>query len=71
MAIESGGLTSVVSVSVRTDTPSQTKDQRPETRQRGSMSKQEGWMRRVELVVVVIAVLVIALAYAISRMTAS
>jgi hypothetical protein len=35
------------------------------------MSKQEGWMRRVELVVVVIAVLVIALAYAISRMTAS
>ena len=34
------------------------------------MSKQEGWMRRVELIVVVVAVLVIALAYAISRMTA-
>ena len=33
------------------------------------MSKQEGWMRRVELVVVVVAVVVIAVAYAISRMT--
>jgi hypothetical protein len=33
------------------------------------MSKQEGWMRRVEVVIVVVAVLVIALAYAISRMS--
>jgi hypothetical protein len=33
------------------------------------MSKQEGWMRRVELVIVVVAVLVMALAYAISRMS--
>jgi len=33
------------------------------------MSKQEGWMRRVELIVVVAAVLVTALAYAISRIT--
>jgi hypothetical protein len=35
------------------------------------MSKQEGWMRRVELVVVVVAVLVIALAYAFSRLSPS
>jgi hypothetical protein len=34
------------------------------------MSTQEGWMRRVELIVVVVAVVLIALAYAISRMTA-
>ena len=33
------------------------------------MSKQEGWMRRVELIVVVVAVAVIAVAYAVSRMT--
>jgi hypothetical protein len=33
------------------------------------MPKQEGWVRRVELVVVVVAVLVIALAYAISRLS--
>jgi hypothetical protein len=35
------------------------------------MSKQEGWMRRVELVVVVVAVVVIALAYAFSRLSPS
>jgi hypothetical protein len=34
------------------------------------MSTQEGWMRRVELVVLVAAVLAIALAYAISRLSA-
>ena len=31
------------------------------------MSKQEGWMRRVEVVVVVVGVLVIALAYTFHR----
>jgi hypothetical protein len=35
-----------------------------------SMSKQEGWMRRVEVVVLVVAVLAIAVAYAISRLGA-
>jgi hypothetical protein len=35
------------------------------------MSKQEGWMRRVEVIVVVVAVVVIAVAYAISRLSAS
>jgi hypothetical protein len=33
------------------------------------VSKQEGWMRRVEVIVVVVAVVVIALAYAVSRIT--
>ena len=35
------------------------------------MSTHEGWMRRVELIAVMVAVLVIVVAYAISRLSAS
>ena len=35
------------------------------------MSKQEGWMRRTELVVIVVAVVVIAMAYVFSRLSAT
>jgi len=35
------------------------------------MAKHEGWIRRVEIVVAVVAVVVIAIAYAIARLSAS